>query len=679
MTQNFSPELLAPAGSPESLRAALSAGADAVYLGLSRFNARAGAENFDKESLKEAVKLCRLYGKKLYITLNTIVFDKEIPDVLNEVEDCMRLGVDAFIVQDFGLISLLKRVFPDIVLHASTQCATHSLSQIIALSEMGVERVVVARETSRRDLETIMKNTPVEIEAFVHGALCMSHSGTCLMSTYMGGRSGNRGECAQPCRLPYSMKNNKNNYPLSLKDLSLARHTGELIDLGIHSFKIEGRMKSPAYVYGVVKIWRRLIDERRGATDEEMLALSRIFSRDGFTDGYYTEKKGSDMFGTRRDSDKALTREAEKNAFPEPEKMEADIEFYASLSECKVTFSHKGVCGMARAEVQKAEGSGTGEDVIRDALTKLGSTPFTCRNISLTLPHPIFIKRSVLNEMRREAVADLCDKLTGSFPIPVRQDCPEPTGESFSFEGYCTVFRDGSEIGRAQALKLLEKDEILQVFLPYSTDFECPDERCGIALPRAVFDRENEEFEKRLENFKRLGYRKAFCENLGVAALARSHGFEIFGGAGLNAANSYAVDSLRRFGFSSLVLSCETTPAQRRGMAKSMRVGETVYGKAGLMLLENCPIGVRDGCISSHGCTCRKRGTLTDRQGENFPVVPDAFHRAVIYNSRPTYIADTPAPDGVSFRVIYITDEKWEEVVSSVLSGKAPSGKFTRK
>ncbi len=678
MTKNFLPELLAPAGSFDALCAALSAGADAVYLGLESFNARAGAENFTLETLEKAVKLTKLYQKKLYLTLNTLVFDKEIGDVVKSVEKCMALGVDAFIVQDFGLISLLKSTFPNVVIHASTQCATHNLAQINTLAEMGVSRAVAARELSRRDLEIILKNSPIEIEAFVHGALCMSHSGTCLMSYYMGGRSGNRGECAQPCRLPYRLENSKNPYPLSLSDLSLAPHAGELISLGVHSLKLEGRMKSCEYVGRVTSIWRRLLDERRGANNEEMAELESIFSRSGFTDGYYLNKKGSEMFGTRRESDKEKTRTLEKTSFELP-RIPVTADFSLEEDRARLVYSCRGICATADCDVMPAEGEGTGADLIAEALKKLGSTPFSCDEVNINLPYPVFIKRSSLNEARRRAVSELEKMLVGEKSPVKRLEIVPPTPSESRFDGYFAVFREGAEINPREIEKLLEKKEILKIFLPFSYELDCPSDKCGILLPRAVFDREWSVFEKRLSRLLKKGYKSVFCENLGVAMEAKKLGFSLFGGAGLNTTNSYSEKALFDLGFEAVVLSHELTAAQKREIIKSGPVGECVFGRAPLMLVENCPVGTRDACHSCDKLFCHKKGALTDRQNEVFPIIPDYSHRALIYNSRPTNVSDTPPASGLNFRVIYITDEKPLDTVERVLRKEKPFGKFTRK
>ena len=298
-------ELLAPAGSMEALIAAVENGADAVYFGTTLFNARMMAKNFSRDEVTEAVRYCHERGARCYVTMNTAILDRMMKDAMNQVDFLYRAGVDALIIADLGLAAEIRRSYPDFPIHASTQCSAHNVDGVKLLHQLGFSRVVVARELDRDNLKTICQNSPVEIEAFVHGALCVSQSGQCLLSSFIGGRSGNRGECAQPCRMTYNGK-----YPLSLKDLSLARHITELTDMGVSSLKLEGRMKSPDYVGGVVSIFRTLLDEKRNATDEEMRRLADIFSRQGFTDGYYTHNISNAMLGIRSEKDKEASRNA---------------------------------------------------------------------------------------------------------------------------------------------------------------------------------------------------------------------------------------------------------------------------------------------------------------------------------------------------------------------------------
>ncbi len=302
-TQHILPELLAPCGSPQALRSAVKAGADAVYFGGSSFNARLNAHNFDEKELRDAVDFCHSRGVKAYVTFNTLVYDRELPDALRYAEQLYLAGVDALILADVGLSRLIHRFFPDFELHASTQLSGHNIAAAEALAGEGFSRMVCARELSRENITALVKQSPIEIEMFIHGAMCVCHSGQCLMSSVIGGRSGNRGLCAQPCRMKYD-----GGYPISLKDMSLATHVRELIDMGVSSLKIEGRMKSPDYVYGVVSTYRALLDEGRDAEEEEMKHLASLFSRGGFSDGYFTGAVGPAMLGIRSDEDKQATK-----------------------------------------------------------------------------------------------------------------------------------------------------------------------------------------------------------------------------------------------------------------------------------------------------------------------------------------------------------------------------------
>ncbi len=303
MNKNRKPEVLSPAGSLEAAYAAVAGGADAIYIGGKMLNARMNAKNFSDDALAECIRHCHENGVKVYVTLNTAVLDRELKSALDYADMLYSLGVDALIVSDTGLASAFKDRYPEMGIHASTQASGHNAQCAKALSELGFDRMVCARELSETDIKTLCEQSPIEIEQFVHGAMCVSQSGQCLASAMMGGRSGNRGVCAQPCRMSYNGA-----HPLSLKDMCLANHAKTLTESGVSSLKIEGRMKSPSYVYGVTKIYRRIIDEDRNATENEIKELAAIFSRGGFTDGYYTECVGSDMNGVRAEADISASR-----------------------------------------------------------------------------------------------------------------------------------------------------------------------------------------------------------------------------------------------------------------------------------------------------------------------------------------------------------------------------------
>ncbi len=304
-------ELLCPVGGKDTLSAAILGGADAVYFGGKEFNARMNAKNFDREAIQEAVLRCHDHGVRTYITLNTLFLDRRLQEGLDFVSFLYKAGCDALIVADLGFAALCKQNFPDFPLHGSTQISGHNAEAAKFLAEKGFSRMVCAREIDKENLTLLCKNSPIPIEAFVHGAICASASGQCLMSSMIGDRSGNRGECAQPCRLPYN-----NSYPLSFKDLSLARHAKEVFRSGVSSLKIEGRMKSPEYVYSAAKVWRTLIDEGRDATEKELECLASIFSRSGFTSGYFEKKLTDNMLGRRTENDKKKSADAKTRFVP---------------------------------------------------------------------------------------------------------------------------------------------------------------------------------------------------------------------------------------------------------------------------------------------------------------------------------------------------------------------------
>ena len=626
------PELLAPAGSIESLKAAIAGGADAVYFGGGDFNARINAKNFTNEELKYAIDLLHSCGRKAYITLNTLVHDRELDDYLRFARFVYQAGVDALIVADIGGAEALRRHLPELELHASTQMSGHDLAQAELLAQHGFSRMVCARELPKEDLEYLVKNSPIEIETFVHGALCVCHSGQCLFSSIVGGRSGNRGECAQPCRLPYKNENGEVFYPLSLKDLSLAGHITELIDCGVHSLKIEGRMKSPEYVFGVVRAFRTLLDEGRNATKKELSDLAKIFSRDGFTDAYYQRKISSSMLGVRSDKQKEYSRlslySSERMDEVAPKKMGINALARVCLDRpIELTLSCKDIEITAYGAMpQKAINAPLSPENIKKNLTKFGSTNFTVEDFSLIYDDTVMLPVSALNSLRREACEMLEKKLaeTKTATGMINKHVPSiPQGTKRNQK--TARFYSADQITK----KAREYFDV--IYLPlHKFNGECE----GIVLPPVILDSELEKIEIMLENATKSGAKYALVGNLGALELAKRYGLEIHGDLRFNVYNNESVAKLEYLEVKSIMLSPELTLPQIRDIGGDTSV--VVYGRLPLMLLEKC---VNTELGSCEKC---KNGSLelVDRKGVSFPVLHEFEHRNVIYNSAPTYMAD---------------------------------------
>lgn len=614
------PELLSPAGSPRALEAAIDAGADAVYFGASSFNARIGAENFSEDELAEAFKKCRSYGVRAYVTLNTLALDRELSDYLRTAEMTFRLGADALIVADLGGASAIRRYYPEIELHASTQMSGHNAEEANILKELGFSRMVLARETSLENIREFVKGSPIEAEIFIHGALCVSHSGQCLFSSIVGGRSGNRGECAQPCRLPYA---GKQPYPLSLKDLCLAPHIPRIIESGVASLKIEGRMKSAEYVHAVTKVYRTLLDERRGATADELRYLSSVFSRGGFTDGYFTQKIGKTMLGIRSDSDKETSKALktfEKIARKRPITLSA---VFAEGVPSKLTLSDGEKAVTVEGERPfGAINSKMTEESVFSSLSKLGDTPFYIESCHIKIEGNIMLPVSKLNALRRDGVSALIGTCTRETEekkyVPIKNSSEKKALKTarFSFP---------------EAITEKAREYFDRIYLPLGKFCEKAN---GVILPPVIFDSERAKVEKMLGDAKEKGAKYALVGNLGHLAIAQNASLIPVGDFRLNIFNRESASKLAELGFESFILSPELTLPQIRDIGGSSAV--IVCGRLPLMLLEKCAIKEFSFCEE-----CAKgKAVLTDRKGISFPVLREDDHRNVIYNSLPTYMGD---------------------------------------
>ncbi len=653
------PELLAPAGSFKALEAAIDAGADAVYFGGEAFGARAFAKNFSRDEIAAAAHLCRSYGVKSYITLNTLILDREMRDVLEYTAFLENAGIDALIIADMGAASLIHKCIPTMRLHASTQASAHEVEMAKMLANCGFERMVAARELSREDLSALCKNSPIEIETFIHGALCVCHSGQCLMSSMIGNRSGNRGMCAQPCRLPD--KNGK--YPLSLKDLSMACRIPELLSTGAASLKIEGRMKSPEYVHGVVKIYRRLLDEKRNATADECRTLEEIFSRDGFTTGYFDRKINSSMLGTRSEDARQKSR-----TLVEFEKIERKmpIEISAVLKrgkpfEISISGAKGRVCVSGNVP-EEAKNAPLDKAALEKNLLKLGGTAYVCEHCTVDIDEGLILRVSEINALRREAVEKYAtldkreaDGATAYFYKPEK-------GEKENIHERTALVMRAKNLPRdGEFFEFFDT-----VFLPLAEFWKCDDPRvCGVALPAVILESEKERVMRDIAAAKEKGATAALVANYGHIPLAK--GLKLYGDFRLNITNAHSASFAFDKGFSSLVLSPELTQAQSRDIGGNVK--NIVYGRLPVMLLEKCAAKEVGNCKACEN----DRVELCDRANKRFPILREEEHRSIIFNSVPTYALDRPPRGGEHFIFSDENAQATMEIISLAKMRGAPT------
>ena len=644
------PELLAPAGDFEALYAAVAAGADAVYVGGKLFSARAYAKNFDREELARAAVYCHLHGVRLYVTVNTLVYDKELDEVVAYAKELARIGADALIIADLGAIRRIRREVPSLALHASTQMSLHNTPAVRLAHELGCTRAVLARECSLADIRSAVDSAPCEIEVFLHGALCVCHSGQCLFSSLVGGRSGNRGECAQPCRLPYN-----GGYPLSLSDLSLVGHIEELIASGVSSLKIEGRMKSPDYVYRVTSTYRRLLDAKRSAVREERRSLAAVFSRGGFTDGYFTGHPERPMTGIRSEKDKEATRAQEAKGPYLPLRKEVSaravvargVPATLSLTDGAHTVV---VSGEIPTEARSAPMT---EEDLKARLSKTGNTflSLPAARISLSADAGLHLPISAINALRRAAT----DAFEQTFARPLDrigeiEPSPAPTSgtaegktdeqgqppalreEDFGIAaGSSALFFDPALPAKISDLLGRIPYRFVPLFRLAETDLSVVN---GVYLPPVLTDRELPAAREALAAAKARGVRYALVGNLGGIALAREAGLLSIGDFRLNILNAQTLFAYRDLGVAFSVLSVELTLPMARDILRRAPASLTVYGRIPLMLTERCFMK------ENFGCERCSRVCLTDRRGQKFPILREYNHRNLILNSAVTYMGD---------------------------------------
>ena len=640
-------ELLAPAGSMEALRAAVCNGADAVYLGADTFNARMNARNFSAADLQEAVVYCHVRGVKVHLTLNTLVLDREMPRAAELIRLAASCGVDAFIVQDLGVVSLCRQLAPDVPIHASTQMSIHSLEGVMEAAALGCSRVVLARELPAEEIAHICKKSPVEIEVFVHGALCMCYSGQCYLSSVIGRRSGNRGQCAQPCRLPYGYgRFESTRYPLSLKDNCLAGELDELRRMGVASIKIEGRMKRPEYVAIVTRAYRTVLNGGK-LMPSDLQELETAFSRQGFTDGYFRGQTGSDMFGRRQEGEDTADLFASARAtYEQGEPQRIGVRFYAMIrrgepAQLAVEDPDGNLCRTRGPVPEQAVYRSLTPQDLEQQLKKTGGTPYLCTAVRSSLDPDLMLPASAINAMRRDVIAELTAKRGRAAPARLNAYDEPPRYDGIAGEPQLTIAVRTA--GQITSRMLSMKPTVL--YVPLSELAEHPDlpQRVGVEtqlaaiLPRVIWSGELAPVARQLRTVYEMGVRQVLAGNLGHLHIARAAGFAVRGDFGLNIVNSRAMRYLREQGLDSQLLSFELTLPQIRDISKAVPAELLIYGRLPLMLMENCVMKNRTGICACQTGTVR----LVDRVGEEFPIVKDpGTCRNVLLNGKKLYLLD---------------------------------------
>ena len=666
-------EILAPAGGMEQLIAAVRCGADAVYLGMGGFNARRNAENFSGDGLTEAVSYSHGRGAEVHVTLNTLVYDDEIETLEREIDRAAEAGVDAVIIQDPAVLRIVRNRYPAIKRHASTQMTIHNTDGAKLMRDMGFDRVVLSRELSLREIEKICSSVDIETEVFIHGALCMSCSGGCYLSSMLGGRSGNRGLCAQPCRLNF--RSGKREYALSLKDMSHIQYLKELSDMGVRSAKIEGRKKRPEYVAAAVTACRKSLNGEEYDVD----ALQAVFSRSGFTDGYATGKRDLTMFGYRRREDvtaqTGVLNELANLYRKERQSVPVDMSFGMKVGATVVLTVSDGERTVTAegAVPETAKNRPTDSETAEKNLSKTGGTPFCLNGFTAEIDPGLMLPVSELNSLRRDALGKLLTDRERIAPHK-RADYELPR-----MPGH-----DAGELtlrGRfTRAEQVPEGDALEKIILPATEVFKNPyllekyGDRLICELPTLLFPENEDSFREKLKISAKKGLKYVLANNLYGVGLGRELGLELYGGYGLNVINSHSAGTMKELGVRDVILSWELQMKRAASLGGEIPRGMIVYGRLPLMSFRNCPVKTQKGCA---GCDGGRH--LVDRKGIEFPVNCQDRMYSVLYNSVPLAL-DRDRVRNVDFAVLYFTDEsrgECERVTKAFISGEKMADKYT--
>lgn len=683
---NSMEEILAPCGSYESLIAAIRLGADAVYVGSKAFSARQNAKNFDRNELSSAVEECHKHGVKIYQAINTVVLDSQMSELLDEIEFACEIGIDGLITQDLSLVTLINETCPEMPIHASTQMTLHTKNGVLWANELGFCRVVISREVSKQVLAELCK-LDIEIEAFVHGALCMSVSGECYLSAIIGSRSANRGLCAGACRLPFSAQKNKDEYALSLKDMSYIEHLNELKSIGVSSFKIEGRMKRPEYTASCLYECKKALEGK----SPDMKLLKSVFSRSGFTDGYFTSQLGKDMFGTRQKEDVISAndilpklRDLYKN---ETKKYKIDFDIDVQLNKPIIlTAKADGCKAVIKGELpQTAVNRPIDFNYVLKQLSKLGGSQYELGNLICNIDSDVMVSASVLNKLRRDAVSEIdkliCQKNTNVIPFDKETAKEIISSLKSSLVNIIDNPKMRISLTRLDTLNEIDLSDIEMVYVPMAeiirhiNDYDkTANKKLCISLPRYMHNEQT--IINNIRLLKGKGFYKFEAANPAHLKILNDLGLEIHTGFGFNITNSLALGVLKDYNVSDAVVSFELKTGEINNLKSRLNIGIISYGKLPLMLCVNCPIKASIGCNNCNGY-------LSDRTGRKFKIrCNKGLGYYEMLNSDVLYMADKMNEfKNISFHTLCFDDETGEEINDIIKSYKNHSvynGAFTR-
>lgn len=660
-------EVLSPVGGDEQLLAAVRCGANAVYLGGKNFNARRNATNFAENDLQTVVSYSHARNVKVYVTVNTLILDSEMEALEAETDWIAASGADAVIIQDMAVLRLFRNRYPSIKRYASTQTAVHNVDGARSLQDKGFDSIVLARELTLSEMETICSAVPLKAEAFIHGAHCMSVSGACYLSAMLGGRSGNRGLCAQPCRLNWTCGNSP--YALSLKDMSLIPHIRQMADAGVTSFKIEGRMKRPEYVAAATAACRLALEGK--PYDAE--SLRAVFSRNGFTDGYLTGERTADMFGYRTKEDVTNADGVLKSLAAlyrnETPLVPVDMQFSVQADAVRL-IAGDGVNEVTTAleAPEIAVNRPIDETSAKKNLTKTGGTPFFVRNFNAAVADGFAVSAAALNSLRRQALDELLDLRGRTQPAAIRPyNIPAPRKYSSPKQIPTLWARFYTE------QQIACDNDFQKIILPAERIAKDTVDRYGerliAQLPTVLFPEDEAKFDEHLKQLALFGLRAVWANNIYGVTLGQTLGLAVHGGSGLNVVNTEALHTYEESGLSSITVSFELAMAKILDLGGTIPRGILSYGHLPLMHFRNCPVQAAIGCAA-----CGGNGELVDRKQITFPVECGEKRFSTLLNSVQLDIAGKNI-SGLDYQILYFTRENAEDV--SAITKRFQQGQST--